>query len=320
MITRAPQAEELLPISLATLPLTSTVGVNIYLKTRPGEPPLLFSAAHNPIDREHFEELVHRGSDKLFIHRSDRDLYQQAVRECWESLVFDRSLPVLQRLAAVHDMTREALGEQLTLGHTDNIVQTCRHYGVTSIAVMGNDHVDMSKLQHALHHDASAATHAAKVSAYSALLGRALGLADLELGQLATGALLHDIGMLDIASVVVNKPGRLQDCERRAVQGHPGLGLQRVIDRRDLSAGVMMMIYQHHERWNGTGYPVGLSGKEIHPWSRLCSIVDLFAAMTSSRPYRQAANPQTALAVLDRGAGNEFDREMVTCWQRIVLN
>ncbi len=320
MIIRAPQADDLLPISLASLPLTSTVGVNVYLKTRPGEPPLLFSAAHNPISREHFEELMHKGSSKLFIHRSDRDLYQQAVRECWETLVFDRSLPVLQRLAAVHEMTREALSEQLTLDHTDNIVQTCRHYGVTSVAVLGDDPVELSKLDRSLHHDFSAATHATNVSAYTALLGRALGFAELELGQLATGALLHDLGMLDVATIVVNKPGRLQDCERRAIQGHPGLGLQRVIERRDLAAGAMMMIYQHHERWNGSGYPVGLSGKEIHPWSRLCSIVDVYAAMTCSRPHRQAVNSQTALAVLDRGAGSEFDQEMVRCWQRIVLN
>lgn len=318
MITHAPLADDLLPISLATLPLTSTVGVNVYLKTRPSEPPLLFSAAHNPISRQHFEELMRKGASKLFIHRKDRDLYQQAVRDCWQSLLLDRSLPVIQRLAAAHDLTREALVEQFASRRTESIVQTCQHYAASSVAVLGNDPVTVSQLTYSLHTDHSLATHATNISAYATLLGRELGLAGNELAQLTTGAMLHDMGMLDVDAVILNKPGRLLDCERRLVQGHPGLGLQRVIDRRDLAEGAMMMIYQHHERLNGTGYPVTLSGNEIHPWGRLCSIVDVYAALTCDRPQRQPVLSQTALAVLERGAGIEFDREMVTCWRRIA--
>ena len=319
MIIHAPLADDLLPISLVTLPLTSTVGVNVYLKTRPSEPPLLFSAAHNPISRSHFEELIQKGSSKLFIHRKDRDLYQQAVRDCWENLLLDQSLPVLQRLAAALEITRESLSQSFEAGHTESIVQTCQHYAATCVAVLSNDPVELSALDRALHHDHSLVTRATNVSAYTMLLGRALGMATYELTQLTAGALLHDLGMLDIEPVLLNKPGRLLDCERRQVQGHPGLGLQRVIGRRDLPEGVMMMIYQHHERLNGTGYPVGLAGQEIHAWGRLCAIVDAYAALMSPRPHRQALIPQTALAVLERGAGTDFDREMVTCWRRIAL-
>lgn len=318
MITHSPLADDLLPISLATLPLTSTVGVNVYLKTRPGEPPLLFSAAHNPIRREHFEELMHKGSSKLFIHRNDRDLYQQAVRECWDTLLLDRSLPVLQRLAAVHDLTREALIEQFESKHLESLIQTCQHFAATSVAVLGDDPVTAAEIGDALHHDPSLATHATNAAAYAALLGRRLGFATSELSRIVAGALLHDLGMLEIDSVLLNKPGRLQTCEHRQVQGHPALGLQRVIDRHDLCEGVMMMIYQHHERMNGSGYPVGIDGNEIHAWSRLCSVVDVYSALTSHRPHRQPVNTLTALAVLDRGAGSEFDREMVTCWRRIA--
>ncbi len=170
-----------------------------------------------------------------------------------------------------------------------------------------------------LRSDHSRVTHALNVFAYTTLLARGLGFSHGELAQLATGALLHDLGMLDVDPLVINKPDRLNDNERRQVQAHPGLGLQRVIDRYDLSAGVMMMIYQHHERLNGSGYPVGIAVDEMHPWSRLCCVAEVYAALTSTRPYRQAIVPQTAIAVLDRGAGIEFDREIVTCWRRMVL-
>lgn len=318
MITHSSLADDLLPISLATLPLTSTVGVNVYLKTRPSEPPLLFSAAHNPISRQHFEELMRIGSSKLFIRRKDRDLYQQAVRDCWDTLLLDRSLPVLQRLAAVHDLTRESLIEQFESRHFDSLIKTCQHYGAASVAVLGDDPVTVAEVREGLHHDRSLATHATNVAAYSALLGRRLGFAATDLAQLVTGALLHDLGMLDIEGVVLNKPGRLFDCERRLVQGHPALGLQRVIERNDLVEGTMMMIYQHHERMNGSGYPVGVAGEEIHTWSRVCAIADVFSALTCGRPQRQSVNPQTAAAVLDRGAGSDFDREIVSCWRRIA--
>ena len=320
MITYAPLAEDLLPISLATLPLTSTVGVNVYLKTRPGEPPLLFSAAHNPISRSHFEELILKGSDKLFIHRRDRDLYRQAVKDCWQTLLLDRSLPLLQRLAAVNELTRESMAEKLAVGDTEHIVSTSRQWAASCVAVLGDDEVSLSALADRLHTDCTLATHVANVSLFATLLGRELGYVSQDLEHLAAGALLHDLGMLDVEPIVLNKPGRLQDDERRLIQGHPGLGLQRVIQRCDLPEGSMMMIYQHHERMNGSGYPVGLSGNEIHPWSRLCSIVDVYVALTSHRPQRQALVSPTALAVLDRGTGSEFDQEIVTCWRRLLLN
>ncbi len=316
MITRAPQAEDLLPISLATLPVTSTVGVNLYLKTRPSEPPLLFSAAHNPITREHFEQLMRTGSTYLFIHRQDRDLYQHAVRQHWQSLLLDTSLPVLQRLAAVYELARESVGDVLATRDIEALVQTCQYYATTSASILGDAAVTAIQLSAVLHHDDQPATRATNVAAYAMLLGRALGLASGELIHLAIGGLLHDLGMQDIDSNLLSKPGRLLECERRVLKSHPALGLQRVLERNDLAEGAIMMIYQHHERCDGSGYPVGLSASEIHPWSRLCAIADVYDALTSGRPYRPAASRETALAILEGGAHTEFDREMVNCWQR----
>ncbi len=319
MNLQAPQADDLLPISLATLPLTATVGVNVYLLTRPSEPPLLFSAAHIPISREQFEDLMHRGSSKLYIHREDRNLYRQAVQERWESLLEDQSLPTPQRLATVFDMARDSIIEQAAWGDTDGMIRTCQHYGSSCVAALGENPLELSELNRILTRDCSYASHAVNVCAYTILLGRSLGFSRSELEQQATAAMLHDLGMLDIDEAIWTKPDRLEDGERRQINTHPALGLQRLISRSDLSEGALMMIYQHHERWNGTGYPVAVSGDEIHPWSRMCSIVDVYDAMTSQRPHRRAFVPQTALAVLDRGAGTLFDQEMVSCWRHLAL-
>jgi HD-GYP domain-containing protein (c-di-GMP phosphodiesterase class II) len=77
----------------------------------------------------------------------------------------------------------------------------------------------------------------------------------------------------------------------------------------------LMMVYQHHERFDGKGYPVGVQGEEIHPWARMLAVVDVFDAMTGTRPYRRPATAQEAMEYIGRSAGTHFDPEMVKCWK-----
>ena len=80
----------------------------------------------------------------------------------------------------------------------------------------------------------------------------------------------------------------------------------------------LMLVYQNHVRFDGTGYPVGLRGEEIHPWARMLAIVDVFDAMTGARPYRRPASAREALEYIGRGAGSHFDPEMVQCWNSVM--
>ena len=80
------------------------------------------------------------------------------------------------------------------------------------------------------------------------------------------------------------------------------------------------MAYSHHERLDGRGYPVGLVGKEIHPWARICMIVDVFEALTSERPYRSPMSRRKAIELQQRDAGSAFDTDMLRCWTEIIKN
>ena len=79
-----------------------------------------------------------------------------------------------------------------------------------------------------------------------------------------------------------------------------------------------MMVYQHHERLDGKGYPVGNFADELHPWAKLCSVVDVFEALTSQRPYRKPMPRSKALQVLERDCGTAFDPEVLECWKAII--
>ena len=99
---------------------------------------------------------------------------------------------------------------------------------------------------------------------------------------------------------------------------HPTLGLNQVAFRKDLVEGQLMMIYQHHERLDGNGYPVGVTGAEIHPWAKICAVVDVFEAITSHRPYRSPMDKSRAIDVLNQDCGLAFDPEVLACWVKIT--
>ena len=168
-------------------------------------------------------------------------------------------------------------------------------------------------------HDYSVFTHAVNVATNCLLLARQLGINDRqELLQIGQGALLHDIGVQGVPRHIMEKPGKLTDRERRIMQEHPILGFKELRRREDLTWGQLMMVYSHHERCDGRGYPVGLVQSEIHEYARLCAIADVYEAICRDRPYRRASRRRDALEYLDRQAGRGFDEEMMRCWMSVV--
>ncbi len=170
-------------------------------------------------------------------------------------------------------------------------------------------------------HDYTTFSHATNVAANSVLLARSSGInAQQDLLSIAQGALLHDLGKRFVHKRTLQKHGPLSTAERAAIRQHPARGFETLCLCPDgiVSWDHLMMVYQHHERWDGSGYPVGLVGTEIHPWARICAIADVFDALTHDRAYHGARDYDKVLAYLDRQAGREFDQELVRCLTSIV--
>jgi HD-GYP domain-containing protein (c-di-GMP phosphodiesterase class II) len=153
--------------------------------------------------------------------------------------------------------------------------------------------------------------HSDEVSGYVAALAEKLGLEAGRREQLVLGSLLHDVGKLAIAASILLKPGALTPEERAIVEEHPLIGSRIVEQLRELSA-VAPAILHHHERWDGTGYPNGLRGRQIPLEARIIAVADSFSAMTTDRPYRRRLSPAQARAELRRCAGTQFDPEVVS--------
>jgi HD-GYP domain-containing protein (c-di-GMP phosphodiesterase class II) len=153
--------------------------------------------------------------------------------------------------------------------------------------------------------------HSMNVCVYSTLLGMAQGYSKEQLVTLGIGAMLHDIGKTQISMEVLLKPGTLSAYEYDEMKRHAERGYYLLKDEPNMPLLVAHCAYQHHERINGSGYPRGIKGDEIHEFAKWIGIVDSYDAMTSQRVYRDAMLPHQAVEALYSGSGTLYDTSML---------
>src|SRR4051812_2096915 len=150
--------------------------------------------------------------------------------------------------------------------------------------------------------DQTSHNHIRRVQVYATGITRALGMSDGETQAIKTAALLHDIGKLAVPEHILAKPGALTPEEFQKVRSHPQVGAD-IIASVPFPYPVAPLILNHHERWDGRGYPNGTRGEEIPLGARVLCLVDYFDALTSERPYHQAMSYEAALALVEQEAG-----------------
>jgi putative two-component system response regulator len=153
-------------------------------------------------------------------------------------------------------------------------------------------------------------SHSERVMNYSRLLAQAAGIDDRGISILSKGALLHDIGKIGISDNILLKPGRLDEAEWEVMRQHPAVGYE-ILSGISYFAGAAELVLSHHERYDGKGYPNGLSGEDIPISARIFTLVDTLDAMTSDRPYRKALEFEQVREEVKRCCGAQFDPKLV---------
>ena len=148
-------------------------------------------------------------------------------------------------------------------------------------------------------------------------LAREMGLSEEEQVQIRRGALLHDIGKMGVPDPILLKPGRLSDEEWVIMKRHPKYAYDLLYPIAFLRPALDIP-YGHHEKWDGSGYPRGLTGEEIPLAARIFAIVDVWDAITSDRPYRGAWPPDQALAYIQSQSGQHFDPRIVQAFSALI--
>jgi putative two-component system response regulator len=157
--------------------------------------------------------------------------------------------------------------------------------------------------------------HVERVMEYALAVGAHLGWHESKLEHLHYGAILHDIGKIHISESTLLKTSQLNDEEFHEMRRHSVIGAEMIADIPYL-AGAVSIVRYHHERWDGKGYPEGLSGEDIPEGARIVAVVDTFDAMTTDRPYRSAVSLQEANEELLRCAGEQHDPGVISAFQK----
>ncbi|MHC1751703.1 HD domain-containing phosphohydrolase [Humidesulfovibrio sp.] len=156
--------------------------------------------------------------------------------------------------------------------------------------------------------DEDTASHIIRMSRYCALIAKGHGLGEEQVDLILNSSPMHDIGKMGIPDAILLKPGKLTDEEWVVMRQHTlmGASILRGGSSQYLEAGAVIAL-SHHEKWDGSGYPQGLAGEEIPLFGRICAVADVFDALTTRRPYKQAFSNEVALEIMAKGRGQHFD-------------
>jgi len=158
--------------------------------------------------------------------------------------------------------------------------------------------------------------HCQRVASYALILAEALGIQGSTLSSIRLGGLLHDLGKIGVSDAILGKPGPLTHQEMLEVQKHPRLGAQMIEAYPRLQEATRIVL-QHHERWDGVGYPAGLSGEQIDIGARILAVADAIDAMLSDRPYRKGLDVPTMVECLVKETGRQFDPTVVAAFSGV---
>jgi putative nucleotidyltransferase with HDIG domain len=159
--------------------------------------------------------------------------------------------------------------------------------------------------------------HSQRVTAMAVELGRELGLPEEALDLITRGGLLHDIGKIAVPSAILDKPGRLTEAEYDVMKEHPRTGA-RILEPIPEYHRLIPIVLQHHEWFDGRGYPDGLAGEAISFEARIVAVADVFDALSSERPYRAAMDFERCIGIIDEGRGTQFDPRVVQAFMTMI--
>ncbi len=242
---------------------------------------------------------------------------QKVVTEELISTIHDMSLPPQKKSGLVRQHSITMMKSLLENPDTQNMKEAQK--GISEVVSMIlTDDDTLHYLLDITSHDFYTYTHSVGVGVLGIALAKSLfkDSASHDLRALGVGFFLHDVGKVGIDPSIITKPGKLTFDEMQEMKRHPSLGFKLLHETKQLTEESKTIVLQHHERVDGSGYPKGLRGGEIHVYGRICSIADVYDALTSDRPYRRKMPPFAALKIMQDEMINHFQKDL---FQAFVL-
>ncbi len=305
-------------IPLTAVRLSNFARVDLFALVAGKDAPDLLHAGRLPRSDEQIVQIERQGHNKVLVRKSDFAQVSASVHVHLDRILQDNRLTISERFTLLQIGVWEQLEHNSRRLYSERFIEVAKQAGKQIAQLLcGCPPLAHELYDHTLRDD-SGAVHLTNVAGYIVLLAQEMGLRDLaELTKIAIGAMLHEFGKLFLSRDLLQKTGRLSIQERELLERTPLLGYEKLYGRSDLEFGQLMMVYQQHERFDGSGYPVGIENDEIHPWVRLLVVVDVFDTMISRRAYRRENRVAEALLYIADNSSQHFDPKVALCWLTI---
>ncbi len=265
---------------------------------------------HNAFTNELYMEveIPFTRHDSKLINGYLKGIYKVSSKEVW-NMVYDAAFELAQYIATIifTALVLYPIIIRLNKGLLAS-ANDLSHANITLLKVLGGA---IAK------RDSDTNTHNYRVTIYAIYLAQALKLKKREVRALIKGAFLHDVGKIGISDSILLKPDKLDDAEFKEMQRHVIYGVD-IINNSEWLNDAVDVVKCHHERFDGLGYFGGLAGKKIPLNARIFTIVDVFDALTSKRPYKKAFSYAESIEIIKKGSGSHFDPELVTLFEQIA--
>ncbi len=312
------------PVDIELLEVGSPLGFGLFMETSSREPAMI-AGPEERLSLEAKRRLVKSGG-RFFVEKANRRQYYRHLEDSLKRLMEsgegefgptgekeagDRAIKLVFNLSY-------SVMEEVFENPSAEVMHRARQVVCSAVdAILSHDQA-LNLMVRLARHDHTTYTHSCNVGVFGMGLVKSLLKEgeEFDVHNLGTAFFFHDIGKVEVGREIINKPGPLNIWEVAAMRRHTKLGAKIMKRAGLMSPEAAAVITQHHERFDGSGYPMGLTGESIHPHARICAIADVFDALTSDRPYRRRLSPFQAVQIMRHHMPGHFEPGLI---RRFVL-
>jgi HD-GYP domain-containing protein (c-di-GMP phosphodiesterase class II) len=301
------QGREFIPIQVSSLRLDTVTNFDLYIQATPGEPAVLYADHTLPFNEKSRSRLEDNQIQFLYIHVDQINEYRKYIENNLSAILADVGIRLDEKSRLLH-ITAQGVVQQVLEG--DDLAEGLERGGQLVAHTVDFLFGQRNALRH-LVESASANyeiySHSVNVCIMGLALAQRMGFPADRLVEFGMGALFRDVGMSKISPEIVNNTGSLTIEQYDEIKTHPVLGVQMLQDCGVTSEGTLDVVRHHHEKLDGSGYPDGLANNELSPFVRICTVVDIFDALTTNRIHKKAIGTYEALQVMSQEMQGELD-------------